>query len=157
VEAVRTRFGVEPARIPDWLALVGDSSDDLPGVPGFGPKRASAALDAFGALEDIPLDPVAWRATGLRGAERLAGAWADHRAQALRVRELATVVHDVPDLAPSLDALAWRGPDRDAFASLASRLGWKGIVRRLPVPGGSGARPARRRGGKVPGNGVDCV
>ncbi|MDX1649433.1 MAG: 5'-3' exonuclease H3TH domain-containing protein [Myxococcota bacterium] len=143
-EAVRARFGVEPARIPDWLALVGDASDDLPGVPGFGPKRAAAALAAFGALEAIPEEPDAWKQAGLRSAARLAAAWATHREQALRVRDLATVVRDVPGIAPSVEALAWRGPDREAFEALATRLGWRGILRRLPRPGPSGATSSPR-------------
>jgi len=131
-EAVRARFGVEPARVPDWLALVGDTSDDLPGVPGFGPKRAAAAVGAFGPLEAFPDDPAAWEGLPLRGAARLASAFAAHREAALRVRALATVVRDVADLAPGPQALAWRGPDREAFAALAERLGWRGILRRLP-------------------------
>lgn len=140
--AVRERFGVAPERIPDWLALVGDTSDDLPGVPGFGPKRAAAAIGAFGGLEAMPDEPEAWDGAGVRGTARLAGALTAHRERALRVRELATVVRDVPGLPAEPDALAWRGPDAGAFAALAERLGWRGIVRRLPsAPGPPAASP----------------
>ena len=129
---VRERFGVAPGRIPDFLALVGDAVDDLPGVPGFGPKSAAAALAAFGDLASMPSDPSLWEAAGLRGAARLAASFADHRVRALEVRELATLVRDVPALAPPLEALAWQGADEPAFAALCRRLGWGRIATRVP-------------------------
>jgi len=128
--AVRERFGVEPGRIPDYLALVGDPVDNLPGVPGIGPKGAALLLRAFGGLEDIPAEPSAWKGLGLRGVERLAGVWREHRERALRIRELATVVRDVPGLEPPLELLELRGPDPGQLDPLCERLGWDGLRRR---------------------------
>ena len=131
-KGVRERFGVAPARIPDWLALVGDAVDDLPGIPGFGPKSAAAALTAFGELDAFPTDPALWAAAGLRGAERLASRFAEHRERAFEVRALATLVRDVPALEVELDQLAWRGADAPAFEALCRRLGWGRIATRVP-------------------------
>jgi 5'-3' exonuclease len=129
---VRAKFGVAPAQIPDYLALVGDKVDDLPGVPGFGVKSAAAALAAFGSLEAIPVDAAGWAGVAVRGAEKLAGSWRAHREQALRVRALATLVRDVPGFAASAADTAWRGADRAAFAALCARLGWGRIQERVP-------------------------
>ena len=71
-DGVRARFGVAPAQIPDYLALVGDTVDNLPGVPGIGPKSAAQLLAAFGRLEDVPTDAAAWRRAGVRGGDALA-------------------------------------------------------------------------------------
>jgi 5'-3' exonuclease len=131
-KGVRERFGVPPAHIPDWLALVGDAVDDLPGVPGFGPKSAAAALAAFGALEAFPADPAEWAGAGLRGAARLAASFAAHRERALEVRELATLVRDVPALGAGLERLAWSGASAPAFDALCRRLGWGRIATRVP-------------------------
>ena len=130
-DGVRTRFGVSPAQIPDYLALVGDAVDNLPGVPGIGPKTAAQLLAAFGTLDAIPLASEAWRALRLRGADGLAGRFAASREQALRVRELATVRREAPGAARDLAALAWRGPDRDRAARLFARLGWAGLAKRV--------------------------
>jgi 5'-3' exonuclease len=131
-KGVEARFGVAPRRIPDYLALVGDAVDDLPGVPGFGPKSAAAALRTFGDLSESPADPARWEGSGVRGAARLAAAFEAHREQALEVRELATVVRDVPALDTSLERLAWPGADPEAFGALCQRLGWGRIATRVP-------------------------
>ncbi len=128
---VRAKFGVDPEQIPDYLALVGDSVDNLPGVPGVGPRSASAALRAFGTIEGIPGDPRAWAGVPVRGAARLARAIDAHREQALRVRELATVEREVPGLRCGLGALAYRGAYRDRVSPLFERLGWTGIGARV--------------------------
>lgn len=130
--AVREKFGVDPAQIPDYLALVGDSVDDLPGVPGVGRKGAAAALTAFGSAEAIPADPAAWESVPARGTRRLAERIAEHRDQLLRVRELATVVRDVPGIAARLDDLAWHGADRQWIDELYGRLGWGQMATWLP-------------------------
>jgi 5'-3' exonuclease len=128
---VRAKFGVNPEQIPDYLALVGDSVDNLPGVPGVGPRSASAVLRAFGAIEGIPADPGAWAGVPVRGAARLARAIEAHREQALRVRALATVEREVPGLPSRLDALAYRGAYRERVSPLFQRLGWTGIAARV--------------------------
>ncbi|HEY8121633.1 MAG TPA: 5'-3' exonuclease H3TH domain-containing protein [Myxococcota bacterium] len=131
-DGVRAKFGVAPAQIPDYLALLGDKVDDLPGVPGFGTKSAAAALAAFGSLDAIPEDAAAWAGVPVRGAEKLAASWRAHRAQALRIRELATLVRDVPGFAARVEDTIWRGADRAAFAALCTRLGWGRIADRVP-------------------------
>lgn len=129
-DAVREKFGVDPARIPDYLALVGDRVDDLPGVPGFGKKGAAGALQAFGELAALPHDPEAWQHTGLRGAARLAKNIAEYGEQAREMRELATVVREVPGIHASPADLALRGPDEKRWKALCRRLGWKRIQER---------------------------
>jgi 5'-3' exonuclease len=100
---VIARFGVPPRLIPDYLALVGDSSDGYPGVRGWGPKTAVAVLTAYGSIDNIP-------------AERLG----DQRELALLFRELARLRTDIP-LFDSIDALEWTGV-RPEFAALAARF-----------------------------------
>jgi len=123
-DAVRARFGVAPGQIPDWLGLVGDAVDNLPGVPGIGPRTAAALLAAFGRIEAIPADASGWRSAQVRGADRLARLVDQHRARALRTRELATLRRDVPGLPREL---GWRGPDPARIAALCERLGWRGF------------------------------
>ena len=130
-DAVRTRFGVDPEQIPDYLGLVGDAVDNLPGVPGVGPKSAAAALRRFGRIEGIPADASAWSGAGVRGAASVAARIEAHRERALRTRELATLRRDVPGLAAELADLAWRGADRAAVETLFARLGWGKIATRI--------------------------
>jgi 5'-3' exonuclease len=111
--ALRERRGVAPASIPDLLALVGDSADGIPGIPGFGEKTAAAVLAKFEHLEAIPDDARTWP-DSVRGASRLAATLASRRADALLYRDLATLRRDVP-LAESLDDLRWSGPRKDAW------------------------------------------
>ncbi len=127
---VRARFGVEPARIPEYLGLMGDAVDSLPGVPGVGPKTASQLLAAFDSIEAIPEDPDAWAGLGIRGATRLAARVAEHRERACRSRDLATAVRTVPGVSARVGDLARREPDRAAAQALFGRLGWEGIARR---------------------------
>jgi 5'-3' exonuclease len=119
---VRVKFGVGPASIPDWLALVGDSADGYPGIPRWGAKSASAVLGAHPHLEEIPDDPRAW-AVPVRGAAALAASLAEHRADALLFRRLATLRLDAP-LAESLDDLCWRGADARSLAALPAADEW---------------------------------
>jgi 5'-3' exonuclease len=124
--AVRTKFGVGPASIPDLLALTGDSADGIPGVPGWGRKSAAAVLAVYGHIESIPDDPTRWTAR-IRGRERLAAALAAHRQQVRLYKTLATLRTDVP-LAERIDDLRWRGIPRRAFAALCARLGLENIA-----------------------------
>ena len=103
------RFGVKPASIPDWLALVGDSADGIPGIPGWGEKSAAAVLASYERIDAIPDDPRQWRVE-LRGRERLAASLAARREDAALYRRLATLRTDVP-LAEGLADLE-RRPDR---------------------------------------------
>jgi 5'-3' exonuclease len=131
-DGVRSRFGVDPAQIPDYLGLVGDAVDNLPGVPGVGPKSAAAALRAFGRIEGIPADPEAWSGLGLRGAARIAGLIEEHRDQALLTRELAVVHRQVPGVKAELRRLRYRGADRHGVEQLFERLDWGRIATRIP-------------------------
>jgi 5'-3' exonuclease len=113
------KFGVPPASIPDYLALVGDSSDGYPGLPGWGAKSAAAVLAKYGHLESIPAD---WRTWGVNATRpgMLALTLERERDRAFLFRDLATLRSDIP-LFDSVDALHWRGPT-PAFRPLAARF-----------------------------------
>jgi 5'-3' exonuclease len=128
-DGVRQRFGVSPASIPDFLALVGDSADGYPGIPGWGKLSAAAVLSRYPHLEDIPDSVVRWDLR-VRGAATLAASLRDHREEALLFRELATLSSDVP-LTESLDDLRWRGAPRATFEAMAQRLGQPRLVERV--------------------------
>ena len=113
------KFGVLPESIPDYLALVGDSSDGYPGLRGWGPKSAAAVLARFRHLEAIPEDPRAW-GVNANNAGGLALTLNRERDRAFLFRDLATLRTDIP-LFESIDALEWNGPT-DAFPPLAARL-----------------------------------
>jgi 5'-3' exonuclease len=131
-EAVRGKFGVTPDQIPDYLALVGDAIDDLPGVPGVGAKSAAAALGVFGSLDGMPAPGNLWEELPIRGARRIGERIARHREQALATRTLATVVRDVPGIRASLAELAWEGAHADRVEELFGGLGWGRIATRIP-------------------------
>jgi len=116
---VVAKFGVPPASIPDYLALVGDSADGFPGLPGWGAKSAAKVLARWGHLDRIPADPRAWD-VDVRGAGALAATLAAQRADAMLFRELATLRLDVPVFA-SIDELRWQGPTAEVDA-LRDRL-----------------------------------
>lgn len=122
-EAVHAKFGVGPASIPDYLALVGDAADGLPGVPAWGPKSSSALLAAYRHLEAIPLRADRWR-VNVRSAERLAASLRDRLAQALMYRYLATLRREVPILEDP-DDLEWQGVPRGEFLELCEKLGFE--------------------------------
>jgi 5'-3' exonuclease len=126
-EGVRAKYGVRPASIPDWLALVGDSADGFPGLPGFGAKTAAALLDRFDHIESIPDDPGAWDVPGVRGADRLAATLRAGREVAARFKELATLRTDVP--VGAVDDWEWRGPNAD-LGDWCERFGSPRIGRR---------------------------
>src|SRR6185503_286142 len=104
------KFGVRPQSIPDWLAVVGDSADGYPGIPGWGAKSASAVLSHYGHLEKIPADPTKWQLSSISPgrASSLAQSLSDHRDEALLFRKLATLRDDVP-LKEKLNDLKWQG------------------------------------------------
>jgi 5'-3' exonuclease len=116
---VIAKFGVEPASIPDYLALVGDSSDGYPGLLGWGAKSAAAVLAKFRHLEDIPADWQQWRVNAGRAAA-LSATLERERELALLFRTLATLRTDIP-VFDDVDALRWEGPTA-AFPDMAARL-----------------------------------
>ena len=112
-EALLATRGVAPASIPDYLALVGDAADGIPGIPGFGERTAAALLRRYEHLDAIPASAAEWT-VDVRGAHRLAATLAARTQDALLYRRLATLVRDVP-LAETLDDLQWRGVKAEAF------------------------------------------
>lgn len=120
-DGVVAKNGVQPASIPDWLALVGDTADGIPGIPGFGAKTAAALLSRYATVEAIPPHSVHWD-VNVRGGMRLAATLNERRDDAALYKHLATLVTDVP-LPESLDDLRWRGGHRQRFQDLERRLG----------------------------------
>ena len=121
------KFGVPPASIPDWLALVGDSADGYPGLPGWGAVSAATVLARYGHLEGIPKLALEWDVS-VRGAMRLATTLAEQRERALLFRVLARLRTDVP-IGVDVDGLRWRGPRAD-FTAWAERLGTPALAER---------------------------
>ena len=126
---VVAKFGVPPASMPDWLALVGDAADGIPGIPGWGEKSAGAVLARYGRLEAIPDDPGTWD-VAVRGRDRLAGSLRERREEAALYRRLATLRTDVP-LAEGLGDLEWRGARRGELEALCREIGAEGLVDRV--------------------------
>jgi 5'-3' exonuclease len=118
---VLEKFGVAPASIPDWLALVGDAADGIPGVPRWGVKSAAAVLARYGHLEAIPDDEQRW-SLAVRGAPALARSLRAHRAAALLYRRLATLRVDAA-LAEGVEDLRWIGALRPDLSSLCREMG----------------------------------
>jgi 5'-3' exonuclease len=116
---VGKKFGVPPTSIPDWLALVGDSADGYPGLPGWGAKSAATVLARYHHLEHIPKLATEWDVS-VRGSMRLATTLTEQREHALLFRELATLRADAP-IGTDVDALRWAGPRSD-FAAWSERL-----------------------------------
>ena len=116
------KFGVPPASIPDYLALVGDSADGIPGIPGWGAKSTAAVLGKFLRIERIPRSPGEW-GVAVRGAVRLSANLEAAREDALLYRTLTTLRRDTP-LDESLGDLEWLGARRGPFTDLCSRLGF---------------------------------
>jgi 5'-3' exonuclease len=113
------KFGVPPASIPDYLALVGDAADGYPGLAGWGAKSTAAVLSRYGHIESIPPDWRTWQVNAAN-AFALAQTLARERDRAFLFRNLATLRSDIP-LFESVDDLSWNGPT-PAFAPLAARL-----------------------------------
>jgi 5'-3' exonuclease len=130
--------GVLPESIPDYLALVGDTADGIPGIKGFGEKTAAALLREYVHLEQIPPYARDWK-VNVRGAAALAPLLAASRDEVLLYRTLATLVTDVP-LPESLDDLRWRGVPRAAYGAWCDELGLSDAMR---------SRPARYRDGDL--------
>ena len=117
-QGVMEKFGVPPASIPDYLALVGDSADGYPGLPGWGAKSAAAVLARFGHLESIPADPKQWHVNA--SASTLSATLERNRDLVLLFRDLATLRTEIP-LFESIDELRWKGPTPE-FARFGARF-----------------------------------
>ena len=123
------RFGVSPSSIPDYLALVGDSADGIPGVPRWGAKSTAAVLSEYGRKEDIPDSYEDWAIT-VRGGKTLAQNLSANRENALLYKTLATLRTDAP-IAESLEAMRWEGVPRREYLDLCDDLGLERL-RELP-------------------------
>lgn len=129
---VIAKFGVRPASIPDYLALVGDSSDGYPGLPGWGSKSAATVLARWEHLEAIPDSPLDWN-LDVRNASRLAATLQQHRAEAYLFRRLALLNRDaaIDDVTRTVQDLAWQGVPRDEFLAICAELGFDRIRERI--------------------------
>jgi len=127
--AVQDKYGVPPASIPDYLALVGDSADGYPGVPGWGAKSTSTVLSRYGHIESISPDHLEWGLTPGR-ALRLAESLEAHREEAILFRRLATLRLDVP-IREQLRDMEWRGA-REELRQICQELGAKTLPERVP-------------------------
>ena len=131
-KGVMEKFGVRPGSIPDWLALVGDSADGYPGIPGWGAKSSSAVLAHFEHLESIPNDASKWKLKTITPgrAASLAESLKEHREEALLYRKLATLREDVP-MKEKLSDLKWQGA-YDELKKICHKLGDERIPERIP-------------------------
>ena len=126
------KYGVSPQSMPDWLALVGDSADGYPGIPGWGAKSAAAVLAHYKHMETIPDDPGKWKVGSISPgrAASLAESLSNRREEALLYKELATVREDVP-LEEKLTDLRWQGA-YPRLKTLCNELGDERIPERIP-------------------------
>ena len=118
-DGVIAKFGVPPESIADYLALMGDTADGFPGLPGWGAKSASTVLARYGRIEDIPLDAGDWDIT-VRGAAKLADTLREQLDLALLFRRIATIALDAPTIS-NVDELRWTGPT-DALDEALGRI-----------------------------------
>ena len=123
---VEEKFGVPPASIPDWLALVGDSADGFPGLKGWGKSSAAAVLRRYGHLEDVPPSGADWD-VGVRNARGLAATLTNQREEAALFKVLATLRSDCD--VGTVDEWRWSGPEPE-LAAMAERLGADDVLRR---------------------------
>ena len=130
---VLEKFGVPPAAIPDYLALVGDAADGIPGIPRWGARSTAAILTRYGSLDRIPEDAGDWDVK-VRGAANLAKTLAEQHDDALLYRRLATLRLDVPLPETEPEQLRWRGVRQPEFAELCQSLGLESLLSRLPEP-----------------------
>jgi 5'-3' exonuclease len=126
---VVARWGVGPASIPDYLALVGDSADGFPGLPGWGAKSTAAVLGRFEHLEAIPPNADEWH-VDVRSAGPLNATLRAHWSEALLFRRLATLATDAPLPQRDPDELRWRGAHRAEFTALCDELGQPRLAER---------------------------
>ena len=126
---VREKFGVLPESIPDYLALVGDAADGIPGIARWGAKSTSLVLAEYVHLDRIPDDHERW-GVRVRGGATLAHNLREEREDAMLYRTLATLRTDAP-LEESLEELRWTGPNRPALEELCAELGERSLLDRI--------------------------
>ena len=126
---VKSKYGVPPESIPDWLALVGDDADGYPGLPGWGRKTAAAVLSRYRRLEDIPDGEGTWEVAVRNAAARRLR---DRRADAFLYRTLARLRTDVP-LTETLEDLRWTGSRRAELEQVCAEIGEADVAARMPL------------------------
>ena len=127
--AVRARYGIAPSQLPDLFGLIGDRSDGLPNVPGWGLKSAATLLQRYETLAAIPVDEASWD-VAVRGASRLAASLRERRLEALLCRDLAELRTDVP-LPHTLADLEWHGADADKLRRVCTTIGDDSVIARI--------------------------
>ena len=127
---VEEKFGVGPASIPDYLALMGDPADGIPGIARWGARSAAMLLAAYGHIESIPDDEITWKVK-VRGAAALAESLRKSREDLALYRTLATMRTDVP-LTETLEDLEWRGAPRGELQEICTRFGSERLMERVP-------------------------
>ena len=130
---VKQKYGVSPTSIPDWLALVGDDADGIPGIPRWGAKSAATLLSRYRHVEAIPDDEARWEVR-VRGARALASSLRERREDAMLYRRLATLRTDVP-LDATLQDLRWRPAARAELEPLCAELGDNRLIERMSQQG----------------------
>jgi 5'-3' exonuclease len=125
--AVVAKWGVRPESIPDYLAVVGDSADGFPGLPGWGPKAAALTFSRYPHFEDVPRDWRRWHPS-IRGAQRLSAVLFEQWNDAILYRTLATLRLDAP-VFESVDELRWEGPE-PGFERYTERLNSPALYKR---------------------------
>lgn len=143
IEKVREKTGVNPAQIVEWLSLVGDSVDNIPGVEGVGPKTAADLLEQFGSVENL------YQRLGEVTAQKMREKLQAAAQRVQRNRSLIRLKDDLPG-AVALDSLIVREPDAEALAGLYRRWGFRSLLREVegrcadeaelfePAPAGAG-------------------
>jgi 5'-3' exonuclease len=126
---IERHFGVAPERFADYLALTGDTSDNIPGVPGIGHRTAAMLMKAFGSLDALYADLAGVARLPLRGAKTLGARLATHRESVYLARRLTRIACDL-SLGVSASALERRAPDLTALGTLYDRLGFGPYLRR---------------------------
>ena len=125
------KFGVPPSAIADYLALVGDSADGIPGIPRWGARSTATVLTRYGHIEDIPTDMASWDVK-VRGAGNLMAALTEQWDDALLYRDLATLRLDVPLDETEPEQVRWTGVRRPDLEELCEALGLESLLERLP-------------------------
>jgi DNA polymerase-1 len=128
---VEAKYGVPPELFPDYLSLVGDATDNIPGVRGIGPSTARGILRHFGGLDSIPLDDGSWKGVRVRYPERARDLLREGREDLALSRSLVRLRDDL-DIDVELDDLRCDGARRDVLVPLFERFGLGGLVSRVP-------------------------
>ena len=129
-DGVKNKFGVSPESIPDYLGLMGDTSDGIPGIPKWGAKSSSTLLARYHSIDQIPSDYRLWDVT-VRSASALSLSLEGHREEAALYKDLATLRLDVPILETVSD-LEWKGAHPEMFPQLCKEIGMENLSRQPP-------------------------